>query len=1244
MKRNTLVSLLLLSLCSSLAVNPKVFAQSLSDRIEGSAELTQVETGVETQNKDLATPFADIDTTVEVEKEGENNLAEESTETDGEVTPENDTESEIEAEDSEDNLVVEDVEAENNPTAETTETDTETQQEENNSLQNTTETNTQPETIATSAVVKILNLSSGDVLDSPVTQVIVQFPQEGTLELSVNDKLVDDRSLGRTETDSEKKIITQTWYGITFREGENVLTAKVTVGDKIEETSLRLQVRGEPKILKLETEGNRVPADGRSTIVVTGKLLDNRGNVAKRKTVVTLNTSAGKFIGADLDPDTAGFQVETEDGQFTAKLRAGTTAQNVRISAQTNNNLNAYTQIQFETALRRDALLTGVIDVRIGARGTNFYDSFREFLPADRDNSTEFDVDSAVFATGSIGDWQFTGAYNSDRALNKNCDCENDLFRAGSNNDRAYPVYGDSSTSEVVTPSTDSVFVRFERTNDINGSNPDYFMWGDYNSEEFAAESQEYSAFSRQLHGFKGSYNFGDLEVTGFYANNVEGFQRDTIVPDGTSGDYFLSRRLLIGGSEEIYLEIEELDRPGTVIKRERLSRGSDYSIDYDRGTVFFTEPLFKTETDEEGNILVRRIVATYEFENDASNTSIYGGRVRYYIDRGQDTQSWVGATFIQEDKDIRDFQLLGFDTQIAFNKDLTFSAEYAESSNFVEFQGEIEGSAYRFELDGKITDGITGQAYYRHTDAGFSNNATTSFVPGQTRYGAKLKAALTSTTSLNVSYDREDNFGVAPRLIDDVTEFLDPLENAIPGNQIDNSLTTITAGITQKIDIATLAVDWVWRDRSDRVAPNFLNTTSSQLRSRFSLPITSNLSFQAINETTLSSSEDAVANDRTGMQVNWRIIDGVSLNVAQTWYTSGTYEGQSITSAGINADYKIWDDTTITGRYTILSGIDGTGGQGSIGIKQNWNIAPGLRLDFGYEYIMDDFFGRSASGSKFAQPYTFGQSASSLGFSGGSSYSVGFEYSDNPDFKVSARYQYRTSSGGSNQVITGNITGKIIPELTALVSYSQTGAANQLYEGLDDTINLKVGLAYRDPEDDSFNALLRYEYRQNPSTIPDTILNDLGRGYNAHIFSAEAIYSPSWDWEFYGKYAFRTSTTFLADDYTASSTVSLAQLRATYRFDYSWDITGEARWILQPSAGYSETGFLAEIGYYLTPQIRLSAGYAFGEIDDGDFSGSRTADGPYFGVTFKLNGLLDGFGEQDVVPPQQQESVVAGD
>jgi hypothetical protein len=61
-------------------------------------------------------------------------------------------------------------------------------------------------------------------------------------------------------------------------------------------------------------------------------------------------------------------------------------------------------------------------------------------------------------------------------------------------------------------------------------------------------------------------------------------------------------------------------------------------------------------------------------------------------------------------------------------------------------------------------------------------------------------------------------------------------------------------------------------------------------------------------------------------------------------------------------------------------------------------------------------------------------------------------------------------------------------------------------------------------------------------------------------------------------------------------------------------------------STGTSEYGATAEVGYYVTPNLRLAAGYAFGRVSDRDFNNSRSAGGPFLGVTVKLDQLFDGF------------------
>lgn len=1086
------------------------------------------------------------------------------------------------------------------------------------------ENNATAEKTPQSPILKILTPTPDSVVDTSATTVTVQFPVGSQVELRANGVLVDASLVGKTATDADTNLVTQTWYGVALKEGENSISAQI-VGSAEPPVTVSVVVRGTASKLVIETVEARIPADGRSIATIKGQLLDINGNRSNQDGVVTIIPTAGELVGTDLKPEQPGFQVEVKKGEFRANLRSDLNAQIVRIRALAND-LEAFTQLQFETALR-PSLVTGVIDLRLGARGTDYYGSFRDFLRPDQDRSTQLDVHSAIFATGSFGEWLFTGAYNSSRSLNEDCNCDNRLFRNYQFSEQNYPVYGDSSKVDVVTPSIDSVYLRFERSSRLPGVAPDYAMWGDYNTEEFARSSQQFTAITRQLHGFKANYNLGNLQITGFYGNNLEAFQRDTIAPDGTSGYYFLSRRLLVPGSENVFIELEELNRPGTVLERKQLNRGPDYEIDYDRGTLIFREPILRTDIDATGQVLVRRIVVSYQYEGDNSDSNIYAGRLQYHFSRILNQESWLGATYWRENQGVRAFELYGADAMISLGSQGKLTAEYARSSNDSDIMGNVNGEAYRLEAQGEIFKGLQGRAYYRYADTGFANNATISFVPGQTRYGGQLTGRVSETTNIRVQYDHEDNFGIAPQPLDTFEELFSPRSEALPGSQVDNSLTTISAGIQQRLGKATVDVDWIHRDREDRIPTNPLESTSDQLRSRFTYPLTNNLTFQAQNELTLSSEKDTVYPDRTILGLNWAVVPGVNVSLAQQFYSSGQLAGNSVTSLNINGEHKLGSDTTLNARYSIIGGANELTTQGAIGLNNRWIIAPGLRLNLAYEHVFGNFFNRTAAGQQFAQPFAFGQSAAAIGFGGGNSYSVGLEYTDNPDFQASARYEHRTSSGGSNTVISAAAVGKISPALTALVRYQQANSANQKLSGLGDTVNLKLGLAYRDPKNDKFNALLRYEYRQNPATIPDTILLGSGTGSQDHTFAVEAIYAPNWQWEFYGKYALRNSTSYLASDLAGTTTVNLGQLRATYRLGYSWDLVGEARVIDQ--SNYTETGFVVEAGYYLNPNLRLSAGYVFGKVDDRDFSGTRSAGGAYLGLTLKLNELFDGFGLQ---------------
>ncbi|WP_197064968.1 TonB-dependent receptor [Leptolyngbya sp. KIOST-1] len=997
----------------------------------------------------------------------------------------------------------------------------------------------------------------------------------------------------------------------------------------------------------------QVPANGRSTLTLVGAVTTAAGDPLAGDVVVTLTTSAGEFVGADYDRDRSGFQVLARRGQFEAQLRSTLDAQSVTVRAQVSSQalrqldpnlgegypaLEASTQVSFFTDLR-PTIISGVVDFRVGRGGTNLLGSFRDFLSPDSLNQdVEVSFTTGLFATGAVGDWLFTGAYNNTRGLNDRCDGRS-LYRDVQACDQTYPVYGDSSTTDFLTPSIDSLYLRFQRDSLVPNAEPDYFMWGDYGTQEFAGQSQQFTATVRELHGFKGNYTFGNgLQLTALYADNVRPFQRDTIAPDGTSGYYFLSRRLVLRGSENVFIEAEEFNRPGTVLERTPLYRGVDYTIDYDRGTLLFNQPIRSVDLNPLGVTLVRRIVVTYQVEDASVRGSLYAGRLQYRPNGGDGV---VGATLLTENQGAQDFTLYGFDLLWPLGDLAQVSGEFARSS-FNAGGTNNQGNAYRIELSGTPFEGVTGQAYYRSTDSGFNNTATSTFRPGQTRWGGQVLAQVGAQTQIRALVDQERNLGTATAIQTSAAGLLRPGQTAIQGGQIDNTLTEWRAGIVQQFGSATLGIDFVNRSRDDRIANT--STNANQLVSRLNLPLTETLSALAQSELNLGTT-DPLYPTRNTVGLEWAVQPGVSLRLAQQFLSGGTGPG-SITSLDTLVDYELDDNTTLTNRYSLLGGYNGITGQGAIGLNHRLVLAPGLRATFGFERIFGDGFNLTGAGQQFAQPFAVGQGgSSSLGLLASTVYSVGLEYTDNPDWQASGRIEYRDSPGSSNLVLGAAAAGRITDSLTGLARFDLANFANQtITDALGNSSSLRLGLAYRNPFSDQFNGLFSYEYRRNPGSTPDSILQGTSSEAQDHTLSLEGIYAPSYRWEFYGKYGLRYSTANLAENFGFSNSIHLAQLRATYRFAFRWDVGAEVRWLGQPAVGYNETGFAVEAGYYLTPDVRLGLGYSFGGANDGSFVGGggyRSASGPYFGITAKVNQLFNGFGVQPVSPPQQRESYV---
>ena len=1004
------------------------------------------------------------------------------------------------------------------------------------------------------------------------------------------------------------------------------------------------------------------PADGRSTLGLRGSILDASGRPVREDVVVTLTASAGTFIGADYDIDRSGFQVLARQGEFEVELRSPLDAQRATIRAsvptrealglvndeetaqQPAAELDGYTQINFTTAYR-PSLVTGVVDFRFGPGATDFWGRYADFLDPDNIGDYEAELDAGIFATGTIGSWLLTAAFNSDRALNERCN-DNRLYRDVQSCEQTYPTYGDSSTTDFLTPSIDSFYVRFERDSNIVGYEPDFFMWGDYDTAEFSRFSQEFSALNRQLHGFKGNYTFGNgLQLTALYANNLRALQRDTIVPDGTSGYYFLSRRLVLAGSEDLFFEVEELNRPGTVIERVRLTRGVDYTIDYDRGAILFNSPVSSVDANPFGPALVRRIVATYQIDGDDDDGDLFGGRLQYNFDTSLDSPSWVGASAIFEDQGAQDFSLIGVDALVQLGDRGELIAELARSSLDNPTVDE-EGTAVRVEARGQITPDLAGTAYFREADSGFRNTATTSFRAGQTRWGGQLGYNLGENTQLQVQVDRERNQGNEDLIPTSLDQLINPGLVRTDGATVNNSITTVRAGIQQQFGALTGNLDWVYRDRNDRVTGD--DVESSQISAGLTWPLAERVTLRAQTDIALEDEDEAYPG-QTVVGVDWDVLPEVTLRFAQRFFHDDDITPDALTTVDALVNYDLTDNTQLTGRYSVLGANNGMTGQGALGLNHRINLGPGLHADLGFQRLFGDSLSSITGGTRFAQPYAVGQSAASLGLVSGTTYTMGLEYTDNSAFQASARFEHRDSEDGNNTVVTASAAGKLSSALTTLARFEHANFANQtITDRLNSSTSARLGLAYRNPYSDKFNGLLSYEYAINPSSTPNSLLVGAGSdSIQEHTLAMEGIYAPSWRWEFYGKYALRATNADLDSlGVTSTNAIHLGQFRATHRFAYRWDITGEVRYITQPETNYDEVGFALEAGYYMTPELRLGVGYSFGSVNDRSLGGSgyRSDDGPYIGVTFKVNELWDQFGLQEIAPEQQEESLVEAD
>jgi hypothetical protein len=308
--------------------------------------------------------------------------------------------------------------------------------------------------------------------------------------------------------------------------------------------------------------------------------------------------------------------------------------------------------------------------------------------------------------------------------------------------------------------------------------------------------------------------------------------------------------------------------------------------------------------------------------------------------------------------------------------------------------------------------------------------------------------------------------------------------------------------------------------------------------------------------------------------------------------YTLNSTQQHNATVFGVDAGYL--DEGRVFSEYRLRDAMTGREAEAAVGLRNFWTVAEGLRIQAGLEQI------RTLNGIDHH----------SIAVTGG------IEYTANPDWKGSARLEYRTDVSSNQLLGTVGLAYKVSREWTFLGRNAlQIQQAKTATGGSKTQERLQLGMAYRDSAVNQWDALGRYELKHESDDIAVVRTRR-----TAHIASTHLSYQPKADLAFSGRYAGKY---VLEDSSSIGSRYSahLLSARADYDIDRDWTVGVNAGVLFSGDLRSRQGALGAELGRVLTKNLWLSVGYnRFGFRDDDLASEGYTSKGVFLRLRYKFD------------------------
>ncbi len=614
------------------------------------------------------------------------------------------------------------------------------------SLARTVRKNAKPEAPVAAARLDVEELAPGIqwLMPEPdatppiaATKVAIQHEPGQTVELTINGAPVDALAYDGVESNAASSVALSRWRGVRLVDGDNVFTARVLSKDgaSVWQASRTVHYGGGAVRAEVDKAASRLVADGRTRPVIALRMFDPSGKAARAGTAVEYSVDSPYRSWWEVEqlddnqvlatgPRTPQADVQN-GGMALIELEPTTTAGYAIVRIRFNDRQSDEVKVWLEPAAR-DWILVGI------AEGTAAYNEISGNMEtasaADREEGFEQDGRIAFFAKGRIkGDFLLTMAYDSAREKQD----ARDRLKGTIEPDRYYLLYGDGTEQRFEAASQGKLYLKIERRQFVA-------LFGDFDTGFTVTELTKYN---RSLSGLRSDFAGDRIAVSGFAARTDTGLVQDELRGDGTSGLYRLSRSPIVIGSDKLRIEVRDRFELTRVVDKRELSRFIDYDLDYERGTIFFKEPV--QSRDRELNPVF--IVADYEVRTGGEDETAAGLRVATKFG-GEKLE--IAASAVYEGAQAGDTQVFGGDVTWRVSDATKVHAEIAQSQSDDPLRAD---SSTAWLVEGKhVSQKIEARAWAREVENGFGVGQQLTADTGTRSIGADARYKLTDQWALD--------------------------------------------------------------------------------------------------------------------------------------------------------------------------------------------------------------------------------------------------------------------------------------------------------------------------------------------------------------------------------------------------------------------------------------------------------------------------------------------------------------